>query len=132
MKILVIDPDWRFAQQAQSHFESHAHVVSHQADSAVASAQLTRWQPDVVLLAAELADDALIETIYSVSPRPAVVLTDHMDRFDRAWRAWQKCGDELLMKPLMKADELQSAMVAAMENTAAGTIVRRARIAASA
>ena len=133
MKVLIVDADWRFAEQAGDFLESHAHLVVHhnKADDAIDKAK--HWQPDLVILAAEFAQDAsLVSSLYGASPRPAILLTDHMHRFDRAWRAWQRCGDELLMKPIFKGEELQTAVVAALENAAAGAIMRRGQLAASA
>ena len=72
----------------------------------------------------------MLERMHGLPSSPAVLLTEHMDRYDRAWRAWQKGGDELLMKPVFKSDELHTAVVAALENAAAGA--RRRRLAASA
>ena len=47
-----------------------------------------------------------------------------MDRYDRAWRAWQTGGDELLMKPVFTSAELHQAIVTALENAAAGCRTR--------
>jgi hypothetical protein len=49
-----------------------------------------------------------------------VLLTEHMDRYDRAWRAWQVVGDELLMKPVFNAHEIHMGVVMALEAHAAG------------
>ena len=43
-----------------------------------------------------------------------------MARFDRAWRVWQKGGDELLLKPVFTVDELHQAIVTARENAVTG------------
>lgn len=132
MKVLIIDTDWRFAQQATNYLESHAHLVVNQNQREKAVTQLQHWQPDLVILSAELADQKVLEAVYSKSTgRPALLLTDHMDRFARAWQTWQKCGDELLMKPIFKSEELQEAIVAAMENAVAGNAKPR-KMAASA
>ena len=72
----------------------------------------------------------LLEALRVLPDRPAVLLTEHMDRYDRAWRAWQRGGDELLMKPVFYAHELQQGIVTAMENAAASA--RRENVAASA
>jgi len=132
MNILIADPDWRFAQQAGQYLEERADNVSYQNSILAAIAQVNRGQTDLVILAAELAEDSLVQAIYNLPSRPAILLTDHMDRFDRAWRVWQKCGDELLMKPMLRTEELHGEIVAAMENAAAGTIMRHKQIAASA
>jgi len=50
-----------------------------------------------------------------------VLLTGWLDRYDIAWRAWQKGGDELLIKPVFSTDDIHEAIVTALENAAAGT-----------
>jgi DNA-binding response OmpR family regulator len=120
MRILIIDPDARFAKKAAKYLESKAHLVVNlpSADNALRHAH--QWTPDLVILAAEYAEETnLLEALGSLPKRVAVVLSEHMDRYDRAWRAWQRGGDELLMKPVFHARELQEAITAAMENAAA-------------
>ena len=78
------------------------------------------WEPDLIILAAELAERGVLNELNALRDRPAVLLTEHMDRYDRAWRAWQQGGDELLMKPVFRAAELHEAIVTALENAAAG------------
>ena len=126
MKVLLADPDWRFAHKASAYLEAHAHlVVTHRSvQDALDCAR--HWQPDLVILAAELAEKGLIAGVYSLQPRPAVLLTEHMDRYDRAWRVWQSGGDELLMKPLFHIEELHQAIVTALENLVAGSRSRPA------
>ena len=125
MKVVIADPDWRFAAQATGYLESHAHHVVNQPRRQDAVACIRHWQPDLVILSAELAEDgAMFREIRSLPSCPAILLTEHVDRYDRAWRAWQQGGDELLMKPVFKAEELRNAIVAAMENATAGTIAR--------
>ena len=48
--------------------------------------------------------------------KPAILISEHMSNYKRAWAAWQRGGDELLMKPIFKATELQEAVVTALEN----------------
>ena len=129
MKVLIVDPDWRFAEQATSYLESHAHLVVYQPKPALAIAQTQRWQPDLVILAAELSESGIVEAVNRIKDRPAVLLTGWMDRYDLAWRAWQRGGDELLMKPLFKVEELQETIVTALENAAVG--IRRQKPAAA-
>lgn len=129
MKVLIIEPDWRFAAQATRHLESRAHLIVHLADPYAALKQAGRWKPDLVILAAEFAEQGVLGLLQAVSPIPVVLLTEHLDRYDRAWRAWQKGGDELLMKPVFHSEELHSAVVTALENAATG---HRPRAAASA
>ena len=64
-----------------------------------------------------------------LDPPPAVLLTGWMDRYDVAWHAWQRGGDELLIKPVFRIEELHEAIVTAMENAA--TAVHSARRAVS-
>ncbi|MCK4601352.1 MAG: response regulator [Phycisphaerae bacterium] len=120
LKVLIADYDWHFAQQASSFLESHAHLVVCESRSSVAIARAKHWQPDLVIASAELAGNGMMEALYCLKPRPAVLLTEHMERFVRAWQTWQKGGDELLMKPVFDWQDLHQAVVAALENAAAG------------
>ena len=130
LKVLIADPDWRFTEHATAYLESHAHLVVCEAGLREARAQAQHWRPDLVILAADLANRGLIETIVALKPRPAILLTGRMDRFDLAWRAWQKGGDELLMKPIFQVEELHQAIVTALETRTTG--VRHTRQAATA
>ncbi len=130
MKVLISDPDWRFAKQAEKFLESLAHLVVCQAQYDEALDRARHWQPDLIILDAELANKGLLDAVAAMSPRPAVLLTGWMDRYDLAWRAWQKGGDELLMKPVFKSADLLEAIITARENAATGT--RTTRTAASA
>ncbi len=132
MKVLVIDPDWRFAKQAAKHLESLAHHVVTETHRTAALGRLAHWRPDLVIAAAEVLDTPLIDTLHGLEPRPAVLLTGWMDRTALAWRVWQSCGDELLMKPVFRAAELHAAIVSALENAAAGTRPGTQRLVASA
>ena len=129
MKVLIVDHDWRFAHQAAQYLESHAHLVVHHIHAKDALEQARHWRPDLVIVAAEMSD-GLLEELKALKPRPAVLLTGKLDRFDRAWRAWQRGGDELLMKPVLKSQELHLAIVTALENAASGDRTRH--VAASA
>jgi len=120
MKVLVVDPDWRFASKVVSQLESHAHLVVHLTMKSHTLPQADRWQPDLVILAAEFAQDGLLEKLRDLPSPPAVLLTEYMDRYDRAWRAWQKGGHELLIKPMLTDGELHEAVVAALENAVSG------------
>lgn len=130
MKILILDPDWRFGAQTRRYFESLAHLVVLQSHGNDAIRKIDRWQPDLVVVAAELAQDGLLEHLHTGEHRPAVLLTGWMDRYDRVWRAWQKGGHELLMKPVFNTEEIHQATITALENAAAGTRTRQ--VAASA
>lgn len=120
MKILISDPDWHFSRQAAGALETKSHLVVHQADVNQALELSRRWQPDVVILAAEYAQKEVLDQLRSQQEAPAVLLTEYMDRYDRAWRAWQLGGDELLMKPIFESSELLSAIVSARESAATG------------
>ncbi len=120
MKVLIADPDWRFAQKASIYLESRADLVVHVSTADEALTSISQWQPDVVMLAAELAEGDMLQTIMQQEDRPAILLTDQMDRFDRAWRAWQNGGDEILLKPVFAANELQLAIITARENALTG------------
>jgi len=128
MKVLIADPDWRFAKNATSFLESRAHLVVHHTrhDEAIETAR--HWRPDLAIVSEELCDTGLIKQLYSLQPRPAVLLVGWMDRYDRIWRAWQRGGDELLVKPIFSSKELLEAIVSAMENAVTG---RRGRTAAA-
>ena len=130
LKVLIADSDWRFTDQATRYLESHAHSVVCEAGLKEARSQALHWKPDLVILSAEQANRGLMEALGALKPRPAILLTGRMDRFDLAWKAWQKGGDELLMKPLFNVEELHEAIVTALENATTG--VRRLRRAATA
>jgi len=117
MKILIADPDWNFARQASNYFESHAHLVVHETEARTALDRAESWRPDLVIVSGDLAESGLIEAIRGQDDRPAILLTDQMSRFDRAWRAWQHGGDDLLFKPLLHSSELHVALVTALENS---------------
>ncbi|MFA6134181.1 MAG: hypothetical protein WC869_09235 [Phycisphaerae bacterium] len=121
MKVLIIDGDWSFAEQVRDSLEAKANLVVTESHAKAALEQARRWQPDLVIVAAETAArEGFLDSLSSVSPRPAVLLTERMDRFDRAWRAWQKGGDELLLKPVLCGDDLDGAIIAARENAVSG------------
>ncbi|HAU37852.1 MAG TPA: hypothetical protein DCX07_09070 [Phycisphaerales bacterium] len=124
MKVMIVDPDWRFAQQAIEHLESHAHLAVHELSAPCALERAKSWKPDLVIVASEVAE-SVIEQLYDIDPRPAILLTSWMDTYDLAWRAWQKGGDELLMKPVFSSEELQAAILTTMENAAAGVRLRK-------
>jgi len=124
MKVLIADNDWRFVSHVEEFLESHAHLVIRRNNAEQLLSCAEHWRPDLVILSAELAEKGALESLTALKPRPAVLLTEHMDRYDRAWRAWQIGGDELLMKPILRLLDLHEAIVAAMENAAAGTRIR--------
>ena len=127
LKVLIADPDWRFSNQASAYLESHAHLVACEGRLREAKSHAAHWRPDLVIMSVELADKGLLETVGQLDPRPAILLTGRLDRYALAWKAWQRGGDELLMKPVFKSEELHQAIVKALENCAAGErTVRRA------
>jgi DNA-binding response OmpR family regulator len=131
MRILIIDSDTRFAKKAAKYLESKAHLVVSLTGAENALRHAHQWEPELVIVAAELTENnSLLESIQAMPKRPGILLSEHMDRYDRAWRAWQRGGDELLMKPIFHAQELNEAIVAAMENASASG--RRHEVAASA
>lgn len=124
MKVLVVEPDWRFGGFATEYLESRAHLVVQEPQPQQALRRARHWQPDLVIVAAEVAEKGFLTALTSLGRdglRPAVLLTGWLDRYDVAWRAWQKGGDELLIKPVLNAEEFHQAVVAALENAAAGT-----------
>jgi len=123
MKVLIVEPDWRFAKSAATYLESHAHLVVQESRLDDALARAEHWRPDLVIVAAELAEEGFLGLLEDAAPgvsRPAVLLTGWLDRYDIAWRAWQKGGDELLIKPIFTTDELHTAIVTALENATLG------------
>ncbi|HUT61425.1 MAG TPA: response regulator [Phycisphaerae bacterium] len=120
LKVLIADPDWRFAGQAAKYLESHAHLVVHETRVKEAIAHAEHWRPDLVIMSADLANKGLMEPVTALRPRPAVLLIGWMDRYDLAWKAWQKGGDELLIKPVFRIQELHEAIVTALENATTG------------
>ncbi len=128
MKVLIADPDWSFAQRAQNYLESRAHLVVVEKTPGDAIARARHWQPEVVIAAGQIAQEDLLPSLAALHPRPAVLLTEFMHCYARAWRAWQRGGDELLIKPLLNIEELHLAIITALENAATG---RRQRPAAA-
>ena len=124
MKVLILDPDWRFARQVRDHLERRAHLVVHHTKADNATDKVEHWEPDLVIVAAEFCGDGLLGVLHGGRHRPAVLLTGWMDRYDRLWRIWQEGGDELLMKPVFKTKDLHEAIVTALENATAGTRMR--------
>ena len=118
MKVLLYDPDWRFTRTATTYLESKAHNVVCETHAVQVAARVKNWRPDLVIVAAEVAEKSLMDSLHSSPHRPAVLLTCWMERFDLAWRAWQMGADELLMKPVIKTAEFTDAIVTALKNAA--------------
>jgi CheY-like chemotaxis protein len=122
MKVLVIDPDPQFLNTVCDLYEPRGHAVVHETDTAIAIARAHHWQPDVVIVSAEIercCNGDLLSQLAQVEGRPAILLTAHMDRFDKAWRAWQRGADELLLKPVLHPADLDAAVLAARQNAVA-------------
>jgi DNA-binding response OmpR family regulator len=118
LKVLICDTDQRFVSRAERFLTGHGHqVVTEQLPDA--ALDLARsWSPDVLVLSSEVADrqdDDFMRDLRNISPRPAILLTGQLDRFDAAWRAWRKGADELLLKPVLHAWEIHTAILSAIE-----------------
>jgi DNA-binding response OmpR family regulator len=125
MKILIMETDWQFAGKATRYLESRAHLVVNLTDPAQTMDKVKTWKPDLMILSADVADKKLLDNIHAVDDRPAILLTGWMERYDVAWRAWQAGGDELLLKPVLRSEELEEAIVTARENAVAGEPAER-------
>ena len=125
MKVLIVDTDGRFVAQVTEFLEDKANLVVHHTCPAEAARQVQQWRPELVVLAADLASNDLVQMIYSMPERPAVLLTENMDRYAQAWRVWQNCGDELLMKPIFKHAEFHEAMIQALGNASVAAVQAR-------
>ncbi|NBB96504.1 MAG: hypothetical protein GVY16_12310 [Planctomycetes bacterium] len=115
MRVMIVEPDWHFATQVAEHFEGNGDLVVRETPEDFIE-HADRWHPDMVLLSAELASSETLAALQALHPRPVLLLTEHMSRFDRAWSAWQVGGDELLMKPMLHQRELNEAVVSARQN----------------
>lgn len=114
-KILIVESDRRFADQLVRYFESKgSHALVQTPESVLESAG--RCKPDLVILSAEFASISLLRDLRLLPERPAILLTEEMSFYRRAWRAWQMGGDELLIKPVLKASQLADAVFEAMKN----------------
>ena len=123
MKILIADADAAFTRKVTQTLESRGHYVAEEADPPAALARALRWKPDVVLVNAAqppVADGDLLEQLARIHPRPAVLLTANLDEFAIAWRAWQRGGDEVLLKPVLRASEIHVAIAVAIQNSLVG------------
>lgn len=121
MKVLLVDNDWRFVQQATTYLEARAHLVVHQPHGKEAQARIDHWQPDLVILSADIAHRGLLDSLMATPNRPAVLLTGRLDQYHLVWKTWQGGGDDVLIKPVMSGQEFHLAIVTALENAAAGS-----------
>jgi CheY-like chemotaxis protein len=118
LKVLICDTDERFVERATQFLAGHGHQVMSEPMPGDALDLASHWKPNVLVLSSELADtqdDQFMSELQNMSPRPAVLLTGQLDRFDAAWRAWRRAGDELLLKPVLQGWELHQAILAAIE-----------------
>jgi len=119
MKVLIVDSDWYFVSQASGILESKGHQVSSEADSAEAFERAEQLRPDVILINVELEEVCqgdMLERLEGILPRPAIVLVSVLERFDKAWQAWQRGGHEVLFKPILHPSELHVAILNARQN----------------
>ncbi|MFW6154589.1 MAG: hypothetical protein ACOC95_05175 [Planctomycetota bacterium] len=118
LKVLICDVDHRFVERATRFLGRHGHQVLNEPLVDEVYDVARRWRPDVLVLASEAvhtADGGLLRRVSQLPHRPAILLTGQLDRFDAAWRAWRQGGDELLLKPILHAWELHTAIVSAIE-----------------
>ena len=125
MKVLIADEDWAFAQKAWAHFEATANLVLWEPRMAQVAQRAASWQPDLLIVSARHVEQGLLEHLPPGPLRPAVLVTEHMADCDRAWRAWQKGGDELLLKPVFRSRDLHEAAMSALRNAACNQVGRR-------
>ena len=114
-KVLMVDSDWNFSRKAEKFFSSRGDLMVRETVENVIS-HASRWQPDLIILAAEYASVGMLQTLRLLQPRPIILITEHMSRYDRAWEAWQNGGDELLMKPVFHNEDFRQAVITATEN----------------
>ncbi len=118
LKVLICDTDHRFVDRATRFLQGHGNQVMSEPIPCEAADLASRWHPDVLVLSsasADTQDDDFMLELRRIRPRPAILLTGQLDRFDAAWRAWRKGGDELLLKPIVHAWELHTAIISALE-----------------
>jgi ActR/RegA family two-component response regulator len=115
MRIMIVESDWPFTLRATRYFESRGDLAVRQSPERMVG-HARKWKPEVIVLAAEFVTDERMNALGSIDHAPAILLTEHMSEFARAWRAWQRGGDELLMKPVFQSSELQEAVVSAVEH----------------
>lgn len=119
LKVLICDTDDLFVRKARSFLISHGHQVMSEPFLDECARLCDHWHPDVIIVSSETIEkdsDGSYDRIQALQPRPAVLLTGQLDRFESAWRAWRKGGDELLLKPIVQGWELHTAIIAAVES----------------
>jgi DNA-binding response OmpR family regulator len=118
MKVLIADEDWAFARKAWAHFEASANLVLWEPQASRIAQRAASWQPDLLIVSARQVEQGVLDDLPAHPLRPAVLVTEHMADCDRAWRAWQKGGDELLLKPVFQSRDLHEAAINALRNAA--------------
>ncbi len=118
LKVLICDTDHRFVERATRFLGRHGHQVLIEPLIDDVFEGVRRWRPDVLVLASEAVypdHGEVLKQINQLPRRPAILLTGQLDRFDAAWRVWRQGGDELLLKPILHAWELHTAIISALE-----------------
>ena len=122
LRILICDPDQEFVRAAKKILSSEGHTVMAEAGLPSAVRLALKGHPNVIILPSEFVDDPgadlFAEVIDSLTPRPAILLTCRMARFDLAWLAWQKGADDCMFKPLLGEHELKDAIARARSRAA--------------
>jgi DNA-binding NtrC family response regulator len=119
LKVLICDSDEQFVLRAGKFLSGHGHQVMSEPFLSDVADLADHWKPDVLIISSDTIEndtEGHFDSITAMDKRPAVLLTGQLDRFESAWRAWRKGGDELLLKPIVQAWELHSAIVAALES----------------
>lgn len=119
MKVLIVDSDWYFISQAGGILEAKGHQVLEEGNPDDALDRARDLKPDVILVNVEIDEVCqgdLLEQLSQILPRPAIVLTSVLERFDKAWMSWQRGGDEVLFKPILHPSELHVAIFTARQN----------------
>jgi len=119
MKVLIVDSDWYFVNQASGILESKGYHVVEEGNPVEALERAQQLRPDVILVNVELEEvcqGEMLDRLGEILPKPAVVLVSVLERFDKAWQAWQKGGHEVLFKPILHPSELHVAIFNARQN----------------
>jgi PleD family two-component response regulator len=117
---MILDTDTHFLSQARDHLEERGHLVVHETTPSRAATRCHHWKPEVILVDSELEavhGGDLLAALGGQAHRPAIVLVSTLQRFDLAWRAWQRGGDDLLFKPMLHPSELDSSVRTALANS---------------
>ena len=115
-KVILVEADTRFARQLERYFISKSAKVAESTPADLVQFA-TKFEPDLIILAAEFASSELCSALHRLPHKPAILLTEHMANYKQAWRAWQMGGHELLMKPVLKAQEVSDAICSAIQNS---------------